>query len=735
MKRKFINYYILYCILAVTIFLCGCENRIGTADNQKDDGIKAEETTYLAQPLSLPEYASLDGAYSDGNNLHYAAAKLDQTSQKYETAFYILKEGEKEPKMLFLLPENQRVFKMTMDKDENIYYLGYEEFSSDDDNLTISDIILYKLDQRGTPLLVLDLTNYMGGVDQSMVQGIAVDGEKRIILFASNQNIYVFDSSGSLLFKVKADGRIYDICCSNGKIFAAYDGIDGIEIKVVDILNKKLSSKLAQTIPGNQFHMVSDSNENLLMATENSVYTYNLETEEIIKKFDWQTYDSTGITAGILLPFREKGVLAINRDYTSFPMKVEATFFKEAVEGESIIPEKTVLTLGTDYSLSNAMNQGIVAFNHSNSDYKIEIKIYNENYAQLNTEIIAGNGPDILVLSFDKIDQLSAKNVLEDLNPYFSEDVTLDRDDFLENILNSFETDGHIYGMPFSFNIDTLVGKTSILKDKSSWNLDELIAFTESFPKGTDIFVDTSKSGVFHLLKTAYTSQLVDMNNMEIPLNRELLIKMLTFANRYEDDERYTYNGLLDIRAMDGQLILLDTNVFSGITYRACSDSVFGEPVTFIGYPTVQGNGNLINCEWALAINSSSKYKDTAWTLISMLLSEEIQAKIERDLGSMGFPIRKDSLEEHFIHVAEWEYNDFLINYNFLRQSGKPAIEEEIEPIRNLIQSADTAFRSSPDIDKIIEEESIFYFNGTKPVEEVVNVIENRIRTYVNENN
>lgn len=62
-----------------------------------------------------------------------------------------------------------------------------------------------------------------------------------------------------------------------------------------------------------------------------------------------------------------------------------------------------------------------------------------------------------------------------------------------------------------------------------------------------------------------------------------------------------------------------------------------------------------------------------------------------------------------------------------------PFGDKEIEPIRNLIQNADTALRVSPDIDQIIEEEAAFYFNGTKPVEEVVDIIANRVRTYVNE--
>lgn len=76
--------------------------------------------------------------------------------------------------------------------------------------------------------------------------------------------------------------------------------------------------------------------------------------------------------------------------------------------------------------------------------------------------------------------------------------------------------------------------------------------------------------------------------------------------------------------------------------------------MTFIGYPTSEGNGNLINSLWSIAISSNSEYKDAAWELISNLLSEDIQEKIEQDLSSLGFPLRKDSLEKHFISAKKW---------------------------------------------------------------------------------
>ena len=733
MRRKSNRYHMWYVVWTAMIFLCGCGS--GTMGGQKAEEIKQEGITYVPQSLSLPEYVSFDAAFSDGYDLHYAATGFNQTSQQNETAFYTLKQGAAEPEMNFRLEENQRVQSMTMDVEGNIYYLGYEEsIQKNGDDRIAPGLVLYKLNQKGVPLLTVNLEEYTGRQEPSIIQGLAVDDEERIALFASDQSVFVLNSDGGLLLKDRTAGKIYDICSSNGNIFVGYDDGNGMSVKEVDISGRELTEKLKYNIPGSQFYMSAGRNENLFIATEESVYEYALEGETLIKKFDWQAYDSTGIIAGILLPFGQNGVLAISRSYGTVPMKVEATAFQDAAGGEAAVQDKTVLILGVSSSLPAGLSAEVVYFNKANPDVKIEVKNYEEDYTRLNAEIIAGKGPDLLVLFSDRMNQFAERGVLEDLNLYFDEDETLERSDFLENILGAFEMEGHLYGMPVNFTISTVVGKTSVLGERSGWNMEELIDFAESFPEGTGVFDNSSKSGVLRLLKYAYLRQLVDADNADAPLDRELLVKMLRFADQYENDDQYIYDTDLAGKVMEEQ-VLLDTGVFSGHDYYGRS-GLFGEPVTYIGYPVAEGNGNLIRSPYTFAINSGSGYKDIAWKFISTLLSEEVQMRMEKDYSTKGFHIRKDALEYHLTWVREntsaylmtagGSYAEYRFNPGDLR-------EEDIEPVRSLIQKADKAVYVLPDIDRIIEEEAIFYFDGTKPVEEVVDIIENRVRTYVNE--
>ena len=103
---------------------------------------------------------------------------------------------------------------------------------------------------------------------------------------------------------------------------------------------------------------------------------------------------------------------------------------------------------------------------------------------------------------------------------------------------------------------------------------------------------------------------------------------------------------------------MLDTYILSGIDYRACAYSVFGEPVTFIGYPTSEGNGNLINSLWSIAISSNSEYKDAAWDLsvpcyLRIFKKNRTRFVILRISAQKGFPGKALYLCKEVVDVIE----------------------------------------------------------------------------------
>ncbi len=236
----------------------------------------------------------------------------------------------------------------------------------------------------------------------------------------------------------------------------------------------------------------------------------------------------------------------------------------------------------------------------------------------------------------------------------------------------------------------------------------------------------------------AYADQMVNWEDSGNPLNRDLLIKLLEFADRFEDDERYVYDNALAKKLMAEPVFLMDTTVTTGHAAFGLA-GLYKEDIAFIGYPADNRNGHLIQCYNTLAISAGSKHKDIAWNFISSLLSTESQMRMEENFHSaQGFPIRKDALEAHLDWIKEYASSYFLgtnfgatATYQFVPGDVR---EEDIQKIRNIIQGADKVRTYLPQINQIILDEAALYFDGTKSVAEAVDVIENRVRTYVIEN-
>lgn len=74
----------------------------------------------------------------------------------------------------------------------------------------------------------------------------------------------------------------------------------------------------------------------------------------------------------------------------------------------------------------------------------------------MNNDITSGAGcPDILDLSNLDVKELASKGVFEDMTPYLEKSSVLSKDDFFENIVNSYTYDGKLVGIPKSFTLST----------------------------------------------------------------------------------------------------------------------------------------------------------------------------------------------------------------------------------------------------------------------------------------
>ena len=112
-------------------------------------------------------------------------------------------------------------------------------------------------------------------------------------------------------------------------------------------------------------------------------------------------------------------------------------------------------------------------FNATHRDCTAVVDYYPENaYDRLCTEIMAGDGPDVLNLFGLSLPPDSS--YLEDLYPYIDADGALDREDFVPTVLSSLEVGGVLRSIPATYAVTTLSARASDVDNAERWTFDEM---------------------------------------------------------------------------------------------------------------------------------------------------------------------------------------------------------------------------------------------------------------------
>lgn len=241
----------------------------------------------------------------------------------------------------------------------------------------------------------------------------------------------------------------------------------------------------------------------------------------------------------------------------------------------------------------------------------------------------------------------------------------------------------------------------------------------------------------------------VDWENGKCNFDSDEFKNLLTFINLFPEER----NGEADdrsipIKLQSGEVLLNSMSIYD---LRCMQDVVmFKEPVTFIGYPNEDGNSGCYLTGYEMyAITSKSDNKDGAWAFIEHYLTNTSAISAHTKLSS-----NKQFLEDM---IAEQTKILYVLDENgqplqdeagepILRDEGTSIIfddweytyhiptAQEADKLKELIRIAVPVASSDYEITNIINEEAAAYYQGQKSVDDVAEIIQNRIQIYVNEN-
>ena len=445
-------------------------------------------------------------------------------------------------------------------------------------------------------------------------------------------------------------------------------------------------------------NIFSDDDKTIYYSNTTGLYKYELGSKEVEQIVEG-TLSSIGDDNMYIRAFvvgKDNTFLACGQDYNSYEGGTSIIKFIYSADTPKT-PENqiTVYSLYEDYNI----RQNIVLFQKANPDIyvKLETGISGEDAVTesdalrtLNTEIMAGKGPDIILLDGMSESYLE-QGLLEDISDVIEE---YTKNDLLfENIIDAYtDKDGKVYSIPTKIKIPVVAGTTEYVS-----SVTDLQTLSEALVKSAE---NSGKANEEKYVEMYTPSMLVSMlyyANGSTWLNEDNTINednikefleeakkiydayvatydeaqyeefkegMQSYIDEYGEDTGIYYldNYLSPMSIMDESAKKLAVGVISGVDFieQMYSLNKANEDIT---YALINGQtSGIFVPKNLMGINAKSDNKEIAKKFISYLLSEESQSKESYD----GLPINKAAFDK----MSEYPYAD-----DFVGENGEPYSE------------------------------------------------------------
>ena len=355
-------------------------------------------------------------------------------------------------------------------------------------------------------------------------------------------------------------------------------------------------------------------------------------------------------------------------------------------------------------------------FNETHTDCIVEVSYYPENaYDRLCTEIMAGGGPDVLNLFGLSLPPDSS--YLEDLYPYIDADGALDRDDFVPTVLSSLEVSGALRSIPATYEVTTLTARASDVDNAEQWTFDEMRDILAR--QGGDVRLlpeNWVRMEFLRWVASISAGTFIDWQSRTAHYDSPAFQEQLRFCAMLPGSYSY-YDAAPNWKALAQLQVIQNPLVLQTISAN------YGQPFTFIGFPTEEGSGSFFQCTTLhLGISSASDKKELAWEFVRQALTAEYQRSLaERWYLSVRSNVMEEQLQGEIAPLLPED------------EENEPLDEAVVEQYRRLVSQPLVFIGYNEELSGIILEEGEAYFTGQRTVEAAAERIQNRVTLYLSE--
>ena len=818
MKRRIRSILALILVLVTVMSLFGCGINFGggdttPTDNTEDDedkgsssgGNKPSNGGSVNQQKTKPKNVYKETAMSIGDNLESMWSAVLHEGRIYHTkSIYEYESGVSKMQLVSVSIGNATDVKVHLEIDNNssyeegIYSSTYmNTFAVAPDGSIWASVEQYYEDYRDEMNPIYENNTYLrrydatGAMTYEIAASELIPGESYyyfgMMKFFENK-LYLTANSRVLILDSTTGALVKTIEESNGSIDQIIQFGDGrIGVMIYDYENSSQSIKVidsatlafGETIPiGNSLYLnwVMPGDGDYLFyygAYDRGIMGFKKDgTIEEIVSFINSDIDGGGIQTIMKLGSNEFMMLAY--DYDSQYGGIKVSRLTKVPDDE--IRESIMLTYACLY-LNYDLRRQVIAYNKRGGDYRIEIKTYeqyntidnyNAGYDRLNADIIGGNIPDMISLEGLDFRNYANKGILADIYELIDASKTVNRSDYVQNVLKASEYDGKLYRFIPDYSIQSAVGKKSIFGGKDVWTFADFEALLATRP-GAKLFGNYTRDDVLRTCLSLTVNSFIDWDTGKCSFD-EGFEKLLEFANTYPEmidwDAIYSDPSSYEETQYDyshERILLMDAYVGS---YRSARDYVysFEEDITFVGYPTMDGNGSAFSAYSQHGISASSRNKQECFEFLAGMVvtkpdfansggyfygsfnisqaymdavREYEMTPMKQRPGYVGYDYDSDTPQGRssmrsvistasVLPMPDPGYeNDYEANYHMT--------VSEIAEIDKLLENTTSFSSYNEAILNIILEEAAEYFAGRRSTADTARIVQSRVQILVSE--
>jgi hypothetical protein len=397
----------------------------------------------------------------------------------------------------------------------------------------------------------------------------------------------------------------------------------------------------------------------------------------------------------------------------------------------------------------NYIKEASGLFNLNNETYDIEIKDYGilggEGYLdtlnKLNTDILSGNMPDLLLLNGIPYENYVRKGLFIDLYSY------IEKNGLFAGLLSAMETDGKLYyispqNIDYTwFGLTSVIGSDEITFSKMNTLLKQ--AKTESTAFLGDDLYDRSITGeeLFNILYFGQRNNLINQKEGTCNFMNQDFYDMLDLCKELGsttiETEMYAYPESLIVYK---ELYFGGFAIYTRSYFQRLQTILAGRDINITGIPGSGSNMCVMQLPLAVSAQSSKKTQEGACEFIkSMLLREYSNNTNYLPLSKTAFD--KMLIRDGFDYFTAWknetkqpeEYIKTVVNGNIVDIKLPDFTKKDYDMMINLINKDTVLYNAQAPELEIVNSEVTSFLTSDISSQQCAEKIQQRLSIYLAE--